>query len=92
MIRVTSLFPAPQRILPATKALLELCEDGLCNELLRFLGTLAYFVVLGYANQARTEVNLPFCKRMEFDSSSMHRWWNGPAGPCCLNYSAYPAQ
>src|SRR6266853_3734385 len=74
--------------LACDEALLDLCEDGLCNELLRFWEPSQYFVVLGYANQARTEVNLPFCK--QHGIPILRRCSGGGTvvqGPGCLNYA-----
>src|SRR5207247_9449954 len=51
----------PEENLACDEALLDLCESGLCHGLLRLWEPSQYFVVLGYANKAATEVNLPFC-------------------------------
>jgi lipoate---protein ligase len=53
---------APEENLACDEALLDLCEAGQADELLRFWEPQQYFVVLGYANQAEREANLPFCR------------------------------
>ena len=52
----------PEENLACDEALLDLCEAGNGDELLRFWEPAQYFVVVGYANKAATEVNLPFCR------------------------------
>ncbi|MCX6928274.1 MAG: lipoate--protein ligase family protein [Verrucomicrobia bacterium] len=51
----------PEENLACDEALLDLCEAGGSDELLRLWALPQYFVVLGYANKAATEVNLAFC-------------------------------
>jgi len=88
MIQCDLTLSSPTENLACDEALLDLCEDGLCNELLRFWEPSQYFVVLGYANQARTEVNLPFCK--QHGIPVLRRCTGGGTvvqGPGCLNYS-----
>jgi lipoate-protein ligase A len=53
----------PEENLACDEALLDLCEAGDCDELLRFWAPPQYFVVLGYANKAATEINLPYCRQ-----------------------------
>jgi lipoate---protein ligase len=53
---------APGENLACDEALLDLCESGACGEVLRTWEPARYFVVLGYANKSRAEVNLPFCQ------------------------------
>jgi lipoate-protein ligase A len=55
-------FATSEENLACDEALLDLCEDGLANELLRFWEPASYFVVVGYGNKVATEVNLPFCQ------------------------------
>ena len=53
----------PEENLACDEALLELCEAGAADDLLRFWEPPPqHFVVLGYANKAEREVNLPFCR------------------------------
>jgi lipoate-protein ligase A len=54
----------PEENLACDEALLDLCEAGDSDELLRFWALPQYFVVLGYANKAATEVNLPLCRKL----------------------------
>ena len=56
-------LPTPEENLACDEALLDLCEAGGSDELLRLWALPQYFVVLGYANKAATEVNLPFCRK-----------------------------
>ena len=56
-------LPTPEENLACDEVLLDLCEEGHEDELLRFWEPSRYFVVLGYANKAATEVNLAFCRR-----------------------------
>jgi lipoate---protein ligase len=55
-------LPTPEENLACDEALLDLCEAGGSEELLRLWAPRQYFVALGYANKAETEVNLPFCR------------------------------
>jgi len=78
----------PEENLAADEALLDLCEAGGSNELLRFWSSLRYFVVLGYGNKAATEVNLPICRKL--DIPVLRRCTGGGTvlqGPGVLNYS-----
>ena len=52
----------PEENLACDEALLALCEAGCADELLRFWEPRQHCVVLGYANKADREVNLPFCR------------------------------
>ena len=74
--------------LACDEALLDLCDEGASDELLRFWEPHDYFVVLGYANSATTEVNLPFCRQKTIPV--LRRCSGGGTvlqGPGCLNYS-----
>jgi lipoate---protein ligase len=81
-------FPTPAGNLAADEALMDLCENGLEGEILRFWEPETPFVVLGYANQAAREVNLEACKKEEIP---VFRRCSGGGtvvqGPGCLNYS-----
>ena len=81
-------FPTPEENLACDEALLELSENGLNEEVLRFWESPSYFVVLGFSNKAAREVNLPAC---ETASIPVLRRASGGGtvlqGPGCLNYS-----
>ena len=81
-------FPGPAENLAGDEALMDLCENGLEGEILRFWEPQTPFVVLGYANQAAREVNLEACKR---EGIPVFRRCSGGGtvvqGPGCLNYS-----
>jgi lipoate---protein ligase len=81
-------FPTPAENLAADEALMDLCDKGLEDELLRFWEASTPFVVLGYANHAAREVNLDACKRLQIP---VFRRCSGGGtvvqGPGCLNYS-----
>jgi len=55
-------LPSPAENLACDEALLELAEDGQTGEILRIWEPGHYFVVLGYGNKAKTEVNLGYCR------------------------------
>ena len=81
-------LPTPEENLACDEALLDLCEAGGCEELLRLWAPAYHFVVLGYANRAETEANLPFCR--EHRIPVLRRCTGGGAvlqGPGVLNYS-----
>jgi len=78
----------PEANLACDEALLDLCEAGESDELLRLWALPQYFVVLGYANRAATEVNLAFCRQLTIPV--LRRCTGGGAvlqGPGVLNYS-----
>ena len=78
----------PEENLACDEALLDLCEAGGSDELLRLWALPQYFVVLGYANKAATEVNLPFCRQLSIPV--LRRCTGGGTvlqGPGVLNYS-----
>jgi len=54
-------LPTPPENLACDEALIDLCEDGYDDEILRYWQPSEYFVVLGYSNKIRSEVNLPSC-------------------------------
>ena len=81
-------LPTPEENLACDEALLDLCEAGDSDELLRLWETPQRFVVLGYANKAATEVNLSACR--ELDIPVLRRCTGGGTvlqGPGVLNYS-----
>lgn len=78
----------PEENLACDEVLLNLCEQGVLEEVLRFWEPSQYFVVVGYANQAGVEVNQEFCQRQGIPV--FRRCSGGGAvlqGPGCLNYS-----
>jgi lipoate---protein ligase len=78
----------PEENLACDEVLLDLCEAGASDELLRLWELPQYFVVLGYANKAATEVNLPFCQKLAIPV--LRRCTGGGTvlqGPGVLNYS-----
>jgi lipoate-protein ligase A len=81
-------LPTPEENLACDEVLLDLCEAGDSDELLRFWASPQYFVVLGYANKATTEVNLPYCQQLGIPV--LRRCTGGGTvlqGPGILNYS-----
>jgi lipoate---protein ligase len=78
----------PQQNLACDEALLDWCEEGFDDEILRFWQPRQHFVVLGYSNKARTEVNLDFCQALGFPI--LRRCSGGGTvlqGQGCLNYA-----
>jgi lipoate-protein ligase A len=78
----------PQENLAADEALLDWCEEGSADEILRFWEPRQHFVVLGYSNRTRTEVNLDSCKKLAVPV--LRRCSGGGTvlqGPGCLNYA-----
>ncbi|MBI4000035.1 MAG: lipoate--protein ligase family protein [Candidatus Omnitrophica bacterium] len=81
-------FPTPEHNLACDEALLELCEDGSGQEVLRFWEPHTYFVVLGYSGKANSEVNVSRCKAKNIPI--LRRSSGGGTvvqGPGCLNFS-----
>jgi lipoate-protein ligase A len=81
-------LPTPEENLACDEALLDLCEAGDSDELLRLWAPSQYFVVVGYANKAATEVNLPMCRKLTIPV--LRRCTGGGTvlqGPGVLNYS-----
>lgn len=80
-------LPAPAENLACDEALLDLCEEGVERELLRFWESPAPFVVVGYANHVAQEVDLDACKTHKID---VFRRCSGGGTvlqiPGCLNY------
>jgi lipoate-protein ligase A len=88
MLQCDLTLPTPEENLACDEALLEMCEAGQAGELLRFWEPAQYFVVVGYANAARTEVDLEFCRRHEIPV--LRRCSGGGTvlqGPGCLNFT-----
>ena len=81
-------FSTPQENLACDEALLDWCEEGTNDEILRFWEPHEHFVVLGYSNKNRTEVNLDSCRAL--DIPVLRRCSGGGTvlqGPGCLNYA-----
>jgi lipoate---protein ligase len=81
-------LPTPEENLACDEALLDLCEAGGSEEILRLWAPQQYFVVLGYANKAETEANLLYCRRHAIPV--LRRCTGGGTvlqGPGVLNYS-----
>jgi lipoate-protein ligase A len=77
-----------QENLACDEALLDECEDGGHDEILRFWEPREHFVVLGYSNKARAEVNLEACRALGIPV--LRRCSGGGTvlqGPGCLNYA-----
>ncbi len=53
-----------QENLAGDEALLDGCEEGGSDEILRFWEPRQYFVVLGYPNKVSAEVNLDSCRTL----------------------------
>jgi lipoate-protein ligase A len=78
----------PQENLAVDEALLDWCEEGSADEILRFWEPHQHFVVLGYSNKSRSEVNLDSCKTLGVPV--LRRCSGGGTvlqGPGCLNYA-----
>jgi lipoate-protein ligase A len=81
-------FPAPAENLACDEALLNMCEDGREDEILRFWAPRQYFIVLGFSNRIAREVQLPFCTRHGIPV--LRRYSGGGTvaqGPGCLNFT-----
>jgi lipoate-protein ligase A len=79
---------APQANLACDEALLDWCEEGPHDEILRFWEPRQHFVVLGYSNKTHTEVNLESCKTLGIPV--LRRCSGGGTvlqGPGCLDYA-----
>src|SRR5712671_3433211 len=81
-------LPTPAENLACDEALLDACEEGATDGVLRFWESGEYFVVVGYSNKVRTEVNLPECERR--GAPVLRRCSGGGTvvqGRGCLNYA-----
>jgi lipoate-protein ligase A len=77
-----------QENLACDEALLDGCEEGHPDEILRFWEPRQHFVVLGYSNKVSTEVNLDSCEARGVPV--LRRCSGGGTvlqGPGCLNYA-----
>jgi lipoate-protein ligase A len=81
-------LPTPAENLACDEALLDWCEEGGADEVLRFWEPRNYFVVVGYANHLDKEVNLAACAAKQIPV--LRRCTGGGTvvqGPGCLSYS-----
>jgi lipoate-protein ligase A len=81
-------FSDPASNLACDEALLELCENGDENGVLRVWEPDNYFVVLGYSNKVSTEVNVAACQEQSIPI--LRRFTGGGTvvqGPGCVNYA-----
>jgi lipoate-protein ligase A len=81
-------LPTPELNLACDEALLNWCEEGAGEEILRFWESSVPFVVLGYANQVAREVYFDVCQQEQIPV--LRRCTGGGTvvqGPGCLNYS-----
>lgn len=81
-------FDTPEENLACDEALLDLLDEGLGPEILRFWEPRSYFVVAGYSNKISTETRLQECENARFP---IYRRTSGGGtvlqGMGCLNYS-----
>ena len=78
-------FDTPEQNLACDEALLEICEEANTGEILRFWEPRDYFIVLGFSNAWKDEVqkkprSLPVLRRVSGGGTVIQ-------GPGCLNYS-----
>ena len=81
-------LPSPAENLACDEALLDWCEKGQNDEVLRFWEAHDYFVVVGYANKIANEVNVAACEKRGIPI--LRRCSGGGTvlqGPGCLNYT-----
>jgi lipoate---protein ligase len=81
-------LPTPEQNLACDEALLDWCEEGAGEPMLRFWESPRPFVVLGYSNKTATEANVD---RARADALPILRRCTGGGavvqGPGCLNFS-----
>lgn len=78
---------SPEENLACDEALLDACEAGSLEGVLRFWEPTRPFVVVGYGNEVGREVNQAFCR--QHDIPILRRCSGGGTvlqGPGCLNY------
>lgn len=84
---LSTTFDTPEENLACDEALLHLCTQERDEEILRFWESPRHFVVLGYANRTKADVNLTACEHANIPV--LRRCTGGGAvlqGPGCLNY------
>lgn len=81
-------LPTPEQNLAFDEALLDWCEDGSRDEILRFWEPREYFIVLGYSRKVNSDVYLAPCQA---NNIPIFRRSSGGGtvlqGPGCLNFS-----
>jgi lipoate---protein ligase len=79
---------SPEQNVAFDEALVNECEDGFGDEILRFWEPHDYFVVLGYSSKVHAEVNIDSCRNCTIP---IFRRYSGGGtvvqGPGCLNFS-----
>jgi lipoate---protein ligase len=88
MLWIDHTFREPAANLACDEALLDLCESGSADELLRFWESPVPFVVVGYGNKVESEVDTVACRAGNIPI--LRRCTGGGTvlqGPGCLNYS-----
>jgi lipoate-protein ligase A len=81
-------LPTPAANLACDEALMDMCEEGYDQDILRFWEPQECFVVLGYSSKISSEVHLSSCERHRIPV--LRRSSGGGTvlqGPGCLNYS-----
>lgn len=81
-------LPSPSENLACDEALLDWCEEGASDQVLRVWESSQHFVVVGYANKVAAEVNIAACESRGIPI--LRRCSGGGAivqGPGCLNYA-----
>ncbi len=81
-------FPTPEHNLACDEALLDTCEEGYDQEILRFWEPQEHFIVLGYSRKIHSDVNLSACEARNIPI--LRRSSGGGTvlqGPGCLNFS-----
>jgi len=81
-------LPSPTENLACDETLLDWCENGKGEEVLRFWESRDYFVVVGYANKIAREVNMAACEKRGIPI--LRRCSGGGTvlqGQGCLNYT-----
>ena len=88
MKRLDLTLPSPTENLAADEALLDWCEAGAGQEVIRFWESPEPFVVVGYANKVTSEVNVAACTARGIPI--LRRCSGGGTvvqGPGCFNYA-----
>lgn len=81
-------YPTPAENLACDEALLDLCEDGHSEEIIRFWESKQHFIVLGYSCKQTADVNI--AKSRALNIPVFRRCSGGGTvlqGPGCLNVS-----
>ena len=81
-------FPTPAENLACDEALVDWCEKGKADEILRFWEAGRYFVVLGHGGKVAAEIDLAACRSLGVPV--LRRLSGGGTvlqGPGCLSYS-----